>query len=181
MARTAVVQSAAMPLRRRIASARTMLRVFQTSRGEAPDPAFLADLQFAQQKDLDLSIRIGALLAFDALLITAGINPLTASPGAPLSLDAPTQPLESLGVAIGILLLAISSYLCVRAIMIGEEFSAEGLPEDKEAFERRLMAAYISSIDAQARLIDVAARITMLGGLITGAACLWILLAKIAG
>ncbi len=164
-----------MPLRRPIASARTMLRVFQTSRGEAPDAAFLADLQFAQQKDLDLSIRIGALLAFDALLITAGINPLTASPGAPLSLDASRQPVESIVVALGILLLAVSSYLYVRAIMIGEEFSAEGLPEDREAFERRLMSAYIASIDAQARYIDVAARITILGGLITGAACLWIL------
>jgi hypothetical protein len=102
-----------------------MLRVFQTSRGEAPDPAFLADLQFVQHKDLDLSIRIGALLASDALLITAGIYPLTASPGAPLSLDAPSQPAESMAAALGMLMLAISSYLCVRANMIGEEYSAE--------------------------------------------------------
>jgi hypothetical protein len=168
-----------MPFRRRIASARTMLRVFQNSRGETPDAGFLADLQFAQQKDLDLSIRIGALLAFDALLITAGINPLTASPGAPLSLDAPSQPAESILVAIGIALLAVSSYLCVRAIMIGEEFSAEGLGEDRQAFERRLLSAYIASIDAQARLIDVAARITVLGGLVTGLVCLWILFDRI--
>jgi hypothetical protein len=168
-----------MPFRRRIASARTMLRVFQAVRGQAPDAGFLADLQFAQQKDLDLSIRIGALLAFDALLITAGINPLTASPGAPISLDAPTQAWESIAVATGIALLAASSYLCVRAIMIGEEFSAEGLGEDREAFERRLLAAYITSIDAQARLIDVAARITVVGGLVTGIACLWILAQKI--
>jgi hypothetical protein len=68
---------------------------------------------------------IGALLASDALLITAGINPLTASPGAPLSLDAPSQPAESMAVALGTLMLAISSYLCVRAIMLGEEYSAE--------------------------------------------------------
>ena len=169
-----------MPFRRRPASARTMLRVFQQVRGSAPDAAFLADLQFAQQKDLDLSIRIGALLAFDALLITAGINPLTASPGAPLSLDAPTQPWESITVAIGMILLAASSYLCVRAIMVGEEFSDEGLSEDRDANERRLLAAYIASIDAQARLIHIAARITVIGGLVTGLACLWILIAKIA-
>ncbi len=164
---------------RRTASARTMLRMFQAIRGETADPGFLADLQFAQQKDLDLSIRIGALLAFDALLITAGINPLTASPGAPLSLDAPTQPWESIAVALGMTLLAASSYLCVRAIMIGEEFSDEGLADDRAAFTRRLLAAYMASIDAQARLINVAARITMIGGLVTGLACLWILADKI--
>jgi hypothetical protein len=114
-----------MPLRRRIVSARTMLRVFRAMRGPQPDACFIADLEFAQAKDLDLSVRIGALLAFDALLVTAGINPLT---GAPLSLDAARQPLEALVITLGIALLAASSYLCVRAIMIGEEFSDDGRP-----------------------------------------------------
>jgi len=156
-----------------------MLRVFRTVRGEEPDRRFIADLEFAQQKDLDLSVRIGALLAFDALLVTAGINPLTASPGAPLSLDAPSQPGESLTIAFGIALLAVSSYLCVRAIMIGEEFSDEGLGDNPDALAQRLLAAYVRSIDAQARLIDLAARITVAGGSVTAAGCLWILLQKI--
>lgn len=168
-----------MPLRRRITSARTMLRVFRAVRGEEPDRAFIADLEFAQGKDLDLSVRIGALLAFDALLVTAGINPLTASPGAPLSLDAPTQPWESLVIALGIALLAVSSYLCVRAIMIGEEFSDEGIEDDPVALSQRVLAAYVRSIDAQATLIDRAARITVAGGTVTAAGCLWILLQKI--
>ena len=135
-----------MPFKRRTpASARSMLRVFQTVRGEAVDRGFLADLQFAQQKDLDLSIRIGALLAFDALLVTAGINPLTASPGAPLSLNAPTQPWEVAVITLGM----------------------------------GLLAAYIASIDAQARLVAQAGRLTVWGGIVTAIGCLWILAQKV--
>lgn len=156
-----------------------MLRVFRAVRGAEPDRGFIADLEFAQGKDLDLSVRIGALLAFDALLVTAGINPLTASPGAPLSLDAPSQPWESLVIAFGIALLAASSYLCVRAIMVGEEFDDEGIEDDPTALSHRLLAAYVRSIDAQSKLIDLAARITVAGGTVTAAGCLWILLAKI--
>ncbi|CAA9537645.1 MAG: hypothetical protein AVDCRST_MAG23-1570 [uncultured Sphingosinicella sp.] len=168
-----------MPLRRRQTSTRTMLRAFQAIRGGAPDPAFLADLQYAQHKDLDLSIRIGALLAFDALLITAGINPLTASPGAPLSLDAPSQPLEALVIAVGMAVLAASSWLCVKAVLIGEEFSTEGIEENPTALAQRLLAAYIASVDAQTRLVEHAGRLTLAGGLITGLGCVWILLDKI--
>lgn len=172
---------------RRPASARSMLRAFQAIRasgrlqngaGEVPDPTFIADLEYVQHKDLDLSIRIGALLAFDALLVTAGINPLTASPGAPLSVDAPTQPWESAVIALGMAVLAASSYLCVRAIMIGEEFSPEGIEEKPDALAQRLLAAYIASIDAQTRLIGHAGRLTVAGGVITALDCLWILLDK---
>lgn len=168
-----------MPFRRhRRHSARAMLRAFQTVRGHAPDPRLAADLQFVQAKDLDLSVRIGALLAFDALLVTAGINPLTASPGAPLSLDAPTQPVESLVIAVRMALLAAASYLCVRAITIGEDFDPHGI-DDEAVIAQRLLAAYVASLDAQSRLIALAGRLTVAGGLVTAAGCLWILLAKI--
>lgn len=156
-----------------------MLRAFQAVRGAAPDPAFMADLEYAQHKDLDLSVRIGALLAFDALLITAGINPLTASPGAPLSLDAPTQPWEAAVIALGMAVLAVSSWLCVRAILIGEEFSTKGIEDNATALAQRLLAAYVTSIDAQTRLVSHAGRLTVVGGSITGLGCFWILLAKI--
>jgi hypothetical protein len=154
-----------------------MLRAFQQVRGPAPDPAFMADLSYAQHKDNDLSIRIGALLAFDGLLVTAGINPLTASPGAPLSLDAATQPFEVLVIALGMAVLAASSYLCVRAILIGEEFDPGDL--EGEALAQRLLAAYISSVDAQASLVGRAGQLTVAGGLITAIGCVWVLLAKI--
>jgi hypothetical protein len=172
-------QKPAMPLRRRPGSARSMLRAFQAIRGEEADREFIADLEYAQHKDLDLSIRIGALLAFDALLVTAGINPLTASPGAPLSLDAPSQPLEAAVIALGMAVLAASSFLCVRAILIGEEFATEGIEDNPKAMAQRLLAAYITSVDAQTRLVSHAGRLTMAGGLITALGCLWILLDKI--
>ncbi len=156
-----------------------MLRAFQAVRGAAPDPAFMADLDYAQHKDLDLSVRIGALLAFDALLITAGINPLTASPGAPLSLDAATQPWEAAVIALGMAVLAISSWLCVRAILIGEDFSTEGIEDNATALAQRLLAAYVASVDAQTHLVSHAGRLTVVGGSITGLGCVWILLAKI--
>ena len=157
-----------------------MLRAFQTVRGTAPDPGFMADLEYAQHKDLDLSVRIGALLAFDALLVTAAINPLAASPGAPLSLDAATQPWEVVAVGIGIVLLAASSYLCVRSILIGEEFSSEGLEGDPIGLGQRLLAAYIASVDAQTRLIGRAVQLTIAGGLVSAAACIWILADKMS-
>ncbi len=156
-----------------------MLRTFQAIRGAAPDPAFVADLDYAQHKDLDLSVRMGALLAFDALLVTAGINPLTASPGAPLSLDAATQPWEAAVIALGMAVLAVSSWLCVRAILIGEDFSTEGIENNPTALGQRLLAAYIASIDAQTRLVSQAERLTVLGGSVTAIGCVWILLAKI--
>lgn len=170
-----------MPFRRlRPVSARAMLRAFQAIHRGAPDPGFMADLGYAQHKDLDLSVRIGALLAFDALLIAAGINPLTASPGAPLSLDAAAHPWEVAAVGLGMVLLAASSLLCVRAIMIGEEFSPEGIEDNPEAIAQRLLAAYVASVDAQTRLITLAARLTIAGGSVTILACIWVLLLKLA-
>ncbi|MDQ8755873.1 hypothetical protein RCO27_06485 [Sphingosinicella sp. LHD-64] len=170
-----------MPFRRlRPASARSMLRAFQAIHRGAPDPGFMADLAYAQHKDLDLSVRIGALLAFDALLITAGINPLTASPGAPLSLDAANQPFEVVLIGLGVILLAASSLLCVRAIMIGEEFSPEGIEDDPVALAQRLLAAYVASVDAQSRLVAWAARLTVAGGAVTILGCAWVLLLKMA-
>lgn len=111
--------------------------------------------------------------------MTVGINPLTVSPGAPLSLDAAGQPWESAVIALGSGLLAASSYLCVRAIRIGEAFSNEGITDDPEAMVRRVLAAYCRSLDAQSRPIDIAARIPVAGGTVTAAGCLWILLQKI--
>ena len=63
-------------------SFRTRLRAFQAMRGDPPDPGFVADLEFLENRDLDLSIRLGAMLAFNALLITIGTHPVSASPGA---------------------------------------------------------------------------------------------------
>ncbi|SOB86365.1 hypothetical protein SAMN06297144_1469, partial [Sphingomonas guangdongensis] len=61
-------------------------------RGATPDPGFVADLEYLENRDLDLSVRLGAMLAFNALMITIGTHPISASPGAPLSLDAGAQP-----------------------------------------------------------------------------------------
>ncbi len=136
------------------------------------------DLAMLQSKDLDLSVRLGALLAFDALTMTAAINPISASPGAPLSLDAPTQPLEVAVISIGVFLLAISAYLCVRAILVGEEFDLDGAEEDSGEVMRRMFAAYCTSIDAQMRMISRASRFTIAGGLVSGLGCLWIMAQK---
>ena len=159
-------------------SARTMLRALERIASAAPHPNFEADLRFLQSKDLDLSVRIGALLAFDALLVTAGINPLAASPGSPLSLDAARQPGEVAAITIGMAILAVSSWLCVRAILYGEEFDTTGIEHDPTALAERLLAAYVVSIDAQSRLIARAGQLTVVGGLLTGFACIWIMVGK---
>jgi len=138
-------------------STRALLRAFQLVHREGVSAEFMADFQLLQHKDLDLSIRLGALLAFDALLITTGVNPIAASPGAPVSLDAPTQPLEVLLTTIGIVLVAMSAAIVVRAITIGEEFSADGIEDDPDAIVRRMFAAFCVSVDAQSRLLRIAA------------------------
>ena len=53
-------------------SFRSRLRAFQAMRGNPPDPGFVADLEFLENRDLDLSVRLGAMLGFNALLITIG-------------------------------------------------------------------------------------------------------------
>lgn len=160
-------------------STRALLRAYQRVRATRDDDnAFRADLALLQHKDLDLSVRHGALLAFDALLLTAAINPVAASPGSPLSLDAATQPLEVWAIFAGCLLLAVSAYLCVRAILIGEEFSADGIEDEPAAIVQRMFAAYCASVDAQTRLLRLASRYTIGGGAVTALACLWIVAEK---
>jgi hypothetical protein len=148
-------------------------------RGENPDPGFIADLEFLENRDLDLSVRLGGLLAFNALAITIGTHPVSASPGAPLSLDAATQPLLTVASIAGIAPLILSSFLCLRALLLGEEFDSDGL-EKADGLRQRLFAAFTHWIDAQARLLSAAVRWTIAGGALTLVIWVWILGAKMA-
>ena len=148
------------------ASFRSRLRAFQNMRGDPPDPGFVADLEFLENRDLDLSVRLGATLGFNALLITIGTHPVSASPGAPLSLDAATQPTLVAISLIGLTPLVLSCFLALRALLLGEEYDSEGLDGDA-ALRQRLFAAFIHSIDTQARLLRAAIRWTMVGGAMT--------------
>lgn len=161
-------------------STRALLRAFQITHREGVSEDFRADLDLLRHKDLDLSIRLGALLAFDALLINTGINPIAASPGAPLSLDAAKQPFETVATVIGIVLVAISAWLAVRAVTIGEEFSDEGIEDDPAAITRRMFAAFCVSVDAQQRLLWRATRFTLAGGGVIAVTFAWILGTKMA-
>ena len=67
----------------------------------------------------------------------------------------------------------------MRAGRLGGEFDAEGL-EIEQALGRRLFAAFIHSIDAQARLLGLAIRWTLAGGALTLAVWAWILADKMA-
>jgi hypothetical protein len=146
-------------------------------RGDPPDPGFVADLEFLENRDLDLSIRLGAMLAFNALMITIGTHPISASPGAPLSLDAATQPVLTIVSLVGVAPLIASSYFCLRALLLGEEFDRQGL-DDESALRQRLFAAFVRSIDAQGRLVRRAVLWTLAGGVATLAVWGWILAAK---
>ncbi len=159
-------------------SARALLRAFQAVRGDEPDPGFMADLSYLQNRDLDLSVRLAAMLTFNALMVAAAINPITASPGAPLSLDAGRQPAEVVVVAIGVVLIAVSALACVRAMLIGEEFDSQGVEDDAAALAQRLFAAYCVSVDKQAHTLTRAVAYTVAGGVITLFAWVWILLDK---
>jgi hypothetical protein len=162
-------------------STRALLRAYQRARDGHPDEGFRDDLELLQAKDLDLSVRLGALLAFDALLVTAAINPISSSPGAPLSIDAATHPYEVLLVCIGIILLAVSAILCVRAIMLGEEFGADGIEDDPQAIVQRMFAAYCASVDFQSRMVRLASQFAIAGGIVSVMACAWIIIGKIWG
>jgi hypothetical protein len=162
----------------RTASARQLLRAFQRLSSKGLDAGFVADFDMLKHKDLDLSVRLGALLGFNALLLASAIQPISASPGAPLSLDAPTQPWPVLVITIGVLLLSVSGYLCVRGIMVGEEFDPEGTDDNREMLVQRLFAAFCRSIDVQMKMLRIAARFTLAGGGVTLAGCLWIMAAK---
>ena len=142
-------------------SFRTRLRAFQQMRGDPPDPGFVTDLEFLENRDLDLSVRLGGLLAFDALLITIGTHPVSASPGAPLSLDAASQPLLTLASLAALSPLALSSWFILKAMLLGEEFDNDAL--EGEALRQHLFAAFVRSIDAQARLLTLAIRATLAG------------------
>ena len=140
-------------------------------RGAQPDPGFIAGLEFLENRDLDLSVRIGGMLAFNALMVTIGTHPISASPGAPLSVDAASQPGLTIASLIGITPLIVSSALCLRALLLGEEFDAGGLESDGDdgpaKLQRRLFAAFVHSIDAQGRLLRRAVVTTLVGGAMT--------------
>ena len=73
--------------------------------------------------------------------------------------------------------LIISSALCLRALLLGEEFDADGLEGDA-AFRQRLFAAFIGSIDIQSRLLRNSVIATSIGGAMTLAIWAWILAEK---
>lgn len=161
-------------------SFRGRLRAFQRMHGGAPDAGFIADLEFLENRDLDLSVRLGAMLGFNALMITIGTHPISASPGAPLSIDAATQPAQVVASLIGIAPFIWSSYLGLRALLIGEEFDA-GDEDGADVLRRRLLAAFIRSIDIQSRYLRAAIRWTIAGGATTLIVWGWIMGAKMAG
>lgn len=167
--------------RSKFTSARIQLRVFQQSRKDIPGTGLQDDLRFLQSKDLDMSVRLGALLAFDALILTAAINPIAASPGAPLSLDAPTQPIAVIAVSICVAILSVAGFFCVRGILVGEEFDLKGVEENRTAMITRMLAAYCSSIDAQMKMIRLASVTTIAGGSATALTCFWIMAMKMWG
>ncbi len=147
-------------------SFRSHFREFQRMRADC-DAGFLADLEYLENRDLDLSVRLGGMLAFNALMITIGTHPISASPGAPLSLDAATQPVLTLLSCVGIAPLVVSSWLCLRALLIGEEFGAVPSDADRDARREWLFAAFVKSVDGQARLLGQAIRWSMAGGAAT--------------
>lgn len=161
-------------------SFRNRFRAFQEMRGDGADPAFIADLEFLENRDLDLSVRLGGMLAFNALLITIGTHPISASPGAPLSLDAATQPVLTIASIIGIVPFIISSFYCLRAILIGEEFDIDGLGDHLRQ-RQALYAAFIHSIDVQDRFLRTAIRASLAGGALTLLVWAWILAEKMVG
>jgi hypothetical protein len=146
-------------------------------RCDPPDPGFIADLEFLENRDMDLSVRLGAMLAFNALVITIGTHPISASPGAPLSLDAPSQPVLVIASIIALLPLVVSSVFILRALLLGEEFDSEGVDGDA-ALRRKLLASFVHSIDVQAKLLWKAIVWTMAGGALTMACWVWILAVK---
>lgn len=161
-------------------SFRLRLRAFREMRETPPDRGFIADLEFLENRDLDLSVRIGGMLAFNALMVTIGTHPISASPGSPLSLDAATQPVLVAASLVGIAPVIISCFLCLRALLFGEEFDADGLEGDDAGLRHRLFAAFVHSIDAQAKMLGAAVRWTIGGGAMTLLVWAWIIAEKMA-
>lgn len=150
-----------------------MLRAFQALHKEALDPGFMADVELLRHKDLDLSVKLGALLAFDALIIGAGLQPISASPGAPLSVNAVTDPAIAVVTLAGVVLLIASAYYSVRAVMVGEEFDDSGIEGDSKAIAQRMFAAYCAAIDLQVKLLGRATRLTIGGGALCALGLFW--------
>jgi hypothetical protein len=148
-------------------------------RDSPPDAGFIADLEFLENRDLDLSVRIGGMLAFNALMVTIGTHPISASPGAPLSLDAATQPVLVAATMTGLLPLIIACYLCLRALLYGEEFDTTGFEDNDLGLRQRLFAAFVHSIDAQAKMLSHAVRWTIAGGALTMVVWAWIIANKL--
>ncbi len=160
-------------------SFRHRLRAFQAMRGAAPDAGFIADLEYLENRDLDLSVRLGGLLAFNALMTTIGTHPVSASPGAPLSLDAHAQPGLVIASLIALLPFVLSSVLCLRGLLVGEEFDADGHAiTDDHALRARLFAAFIRSVDIQRRMLTLGVWNSLAGGALTIAVWAWILAVK---
>jgi len=58
------------------------------------------------------------MLAFNALKVTIGTHAISASPGAPLSIDAAKQQVLMIASLIGIAPLILSGVLCLRALLL---------------------------------------------------------------
>ena len=106
------------------------------------------------------------MLAFNALAVMVGTYPVSSSPGAPLSLDAGSQGVLTILSLVGVAPVVVSSYLCLKAMLLGEEFNADDELE-VEGLRRRLLAAFVHSIDAQGRLLRLGVRWTLCGGAAT--------------
>ncbi|HEU0045325.1 hypothetical protein [Sphingomonas sp.] len=147
--------------------------------GDPPDPAFAAELGWLQNRDLDLSVRLSALLAFNALVATIGTYPVSVSPGAPLSIDAATQPVLTIANLLGVAPIGWSSVLCLRALLIGEEFDRAGSDAADLTLRQRLFAAFVRSLDGQERSLRHGVRWTLAGGAATAVVWAAILAGKI--
>ena len=163
-------------------STRALLRAFQRAREaqntSAEAEALHRDLELVRHLDTDLSIKSGALLAFQGLILMAGINPIAASPGSPLSVGPWDAPGVVLVTAIGVGLLAWAATFCVRCIMIGEHFDDSGLEEDPDGVAVRILAAYCAAIDKEKTLLAKGVLWTYAGGASMVVAFFWALIGK---
>jgi len=161
---------------------RVLLRSFQRVRAaqatSAEADALFKDLELVRHLDTDLSIKAGALLAFQGLILMAGINIITASPGSPLSVSPLDAPWVVLATALGVALLAVAATFCVRCIMIGEYFDDSGLKDDPDAIAVRMLAAHCAAIDKEKTLLAKAVLWTYAGGAAMVVAFFWALIGK---
>jgi hypothetical protein len=161
---------------------RALLRSFQRVRAaqttSAETDAFFKDLELVRHLDTDLSIKSGALLAFQGLILMSGINPIAASPGSPLSVSPVDAPAVVFVTALGVALLALAATFCVRCIMIGEYFDDSGLEDDPDGVAVRMLAAHCAAIDKEKSLLAKAVLWTYAGGAAMVVAFFWALIGK---